>query len=74
MMTPPWTLESLAFHWGDAYLFCYTRDRWVALRKDNHAFIAADTLDGLEAAIQRDYATHPVPHDFDPPDATHYLE
>ena len=33
MMTPPWTLESLAYHWGDAYLFCYTRDRWVALRK-----------------------------------------
>jgi len=38
-MTPPWTLESLAFHWGDAYVFCYTRDRWVALRKDNHTFI-----------------------------------
>ncbi len=28
-------LEALAFHWGDAYLFSYFRDRWVALRRDN---------------------------------------
>ena len=51
MMTPPWTLELLSFHWGDAYLFCYARNRWVALRRDQRYFLTADTLDELEAAI-----------------------
>lgn len=32
-------LEALAFHWGDAYLLSYFRDRCVALRRDNHRFI-----------------------------------
>jgi hypothetical protein len=73
-MTPPWTLESLAFHWGDAYLFCYTRDRWVALRRDKRYFITADTLDGLQEAIQRDYNARRVPRDFDPAGATDYLD
>ena len=74
MVTPPWTLESLAYHWGDAYLFCYTRDRWVALRRDRRYFLTADTLDDLEAAISSDYETSPVPRAFDPPDAAGYLD
>jgi hypothetical protein len=73
MKMPPWTLESLAFHWGDAYLFSYIRDRWVALRRDNHSFITADTLAELEAAIESDYTEQPVPRAFDPPSATDYL-
>ena len=66
-MTPPWTLESLAYHWGDAFLFSYARDRWVALRRDKRSFLTADTLDELEAAIRSDYGRNPVPRDCDPP-------
>jgi len=73
MTSPPWTLASLAFHWGDAYLFSYTRDRRVALRRDRRYFITADTLPELEAAISSNYAKHPVPRSFDPPGATDYL-
>lgn len=74
MRLPPWTLESLAHEWGDAYLFSYCRDRWVALRRDTRYFIAADTLDELEAAIQADYRQLPVPRAFDPPGADAYLD
>jgi hypothetical protein len=70
---PP-SLEALVFHWGDAFLFFYSRDRWVALRRDNHLIIAADTLTQLEAEIQFEYEKNPVPRDFDPPDATNYLD
>ena len=38
---PPVTLESLAFHWGDAYLICYARDQWAALRRDTRRFLTA---------------------------------
>ena len=74
MSIQPLNLESLAFHWGDAYLLCYSRDRWVALRRDNHMIIAADTLAQLEAEIEFDYEKNPVPRDFDPPDMTDYLD
>lgn len=45
---PPVTTESLAFHWDDIYLLSYARDRWVTLRCDNHRFLAASTVAGLE--------------------------
>ncbi len=70
----PVTLASLAFGWGDAYLFSYARDRWVALRRDRLRFLTAGTLAGLEQAIEDDYRDHPVPRDFDPPGATDYLD
>ena len=70
---PAVTLESVAFDWGDAYLLSYTRDRWVALRRDSHRFLTAHTLTGLETAIEADYRDHPVPRDFDPPGAADYL-
>ena len=38
---PRVTLESLDFEWGDAYLICYARDQWAALRRDTHRFLAA---------------------------------
>ncbi len=63
---PAVTLESLSFHWADAYLISYARDRWVALRRDRHRFLTAGTLTGLETAIEADYRDHPVPRDFDP--------
>jgi len=68
------SLEALAFNWGDAYLFSYARDRWVALRRDNHHFITADTLAALETSIEADYRDHPVPRECDPSGATDYLD
>lgn len=74
MTMPPWTLERLAHEWGDAYLLSYCRDRWVALRRDQRYFLTADTLDGLERAIQSDYREWPVPRECDPPGASDYLD
>ena len=31
MSGPRWTLAAVTYHWADAYLITYTRDRWVAL-------------------------------------------
>ena len=69
MTGAPVTLETLAFNWGDAYLFSYARDRWVALRRDRLRFLTAETLTGLEHAIEDDHRDHPVPRAFDPPGA-----
>jgi hypothetical protein len=74
MTGAPVTLETLAFNWGDAYLFSYARDRWVALRRDRLRFLTAETLTGLEHAIEDDHRDHPVPRHFDPPGATDYLD
>ena len=38
---PPVTLDWLTYHWGDAYLIHYARDRWAALRRDTHQFLTA---------------------------------
>ena len=73
MMGQPSELEALAFHWADAYLISYVRDRWVALRRDTRRFLIADTLTGLEHAIQDDYRHHPVSRDCDPRGAADYL-
>ena len=51
MIRQPSALEALGFEWGDAYLLSYSRDRWVALRRDARRFLVADTLTGLEHAI-----------------------
>jgi hypothetical protein len=74
MSIPLATLESLAFDWGDAYLLSSVRDRWVALRRDAHYFLVADTLPGLEELIIADHRDNPVSRDYDPPDASDYLE
>ena len=73
MMGQPSALEALAFEWGDAYSFSYSRDRWVALRLDTRRFLIADTLTGLEHAIQDDYRHHPVFRACDPPGTADYL-
>jgi len=72
-VSEPRSLAFLAFHWGDAYVFSYVRDRWVALRRDARYFLTADTLDGLETAIETDYGRNPVSRDYDPPGAADYL-
>jgi hypothetical protein len=74
MTAPPTTLESLAFDWGDASLISPVRDRWAALRRDAHYFLVADTLPGLEKLIIADHRDNPVPRDYDPPDASDYLQ
>ena len=70
---PAVTLESLSFHWADAYLISHARDQWVALRRDSHRFLTAPTLTGLERAIEADYRDHPVPRHPGPPGAADYL-
>ena len=72
-MGQPSELEALMFEWGDAYLFSYIRDRCVALRRDTRRFLIADTLTGLEHAIQADYRHHPVSRDCDPPGTADYM-
>ena len=70
---PGVTLESLDFDWGDAYIICYARDQWAALRRDTHRFLTAATLDELATKIETDYAAHPVPREFGPPGTADYL-
>lgn len=66
MNIPPATLDDLTWGWGDAYLFSYARDRWIALRRDARYFVTAETLAGLEQAIMADYRGNPVSRDYDP--------
>jgi hypothetical protein len=66
--TPP-TLKSLIACWGDAYLFGYTRDRWIAIRRDGLLFLPAGTLTQLEAEIESDYQKNPVLDECGPLDA-----
>ena len=63
----PSALESLNYGWGDAYLFGYSHDRWIALRRDKRYFLTAGTLTGLEEAIMSDYNDNLVPRDEDLP-------
>ena len=70
---PGVTLESLDFDWGDAYIICYARDQWAALRRDTRRFLTAQTLDELATKIDTDYAAHPVPREFGPPGTADYL-
>ena len=74
MTSPPTTLASLAWHWGDAYLLSSVKDRWVALRRDAHYFLVASTLAELETLIIADHRDNPVSRDYDPPDAGDYLQ
>ena len=71
---PGVTLESLDWGWGDAYIICYARDQWAALRRDTHRFLTAATLNELATKIETDYAAHPVPREFSPPGTADYLD
>jgi hypothetical protein len=63
------TLESLMFAWGDAYIFGYAWDRWIAIRRDGLLFLTAGTLTQLEAEIEFDYGNNPVLSECDALDA-----
>ena len=69
MSNDPPTLESLMFRWDDAYIFGYTRDRWIAIRRDGQRFLAAGTLTQLETEIGFDYGNNPVLDECDALDA-----
>jgi hypothetical protein len=69
MSSNPPALESLMFAWGDAYIFGYARDRWIAIRRDGLMFLPADTLTQLEAEIEYDYGNNPVLDERDSLDA-----
>ena len=69
---PGVTLESLDWDWGDAYIICYARDQWAALRRDTRRFLTAATLDELATKIEADYAAHPVPRESGPPGTADY--
>lgn len=73
MTSPMPTLAFLAYHWGDAYLISYAKDRWVALRRDTRYFLIADSLAELEKLITADYRRQPVSRDFDPLQDADYL-
>jgi hypothetical protein len=73
MTVPPPTLAFLAYHWGDAYLISYAKDRWIALRRDTRYFLVADSPAELEKLITADYRRQPVSRDFDPLQDANYL-
>ena len=63
----PWDvmeLESLTFHWGDAYSISHpVPGRWIAQRRDNRETVTAETAEQLHKAIEADYAKKRVPRD-----------
>ena len=69
MSSDPPALEALMFTWGDAYIFGYARDRWLAIRRDGLLFLAAGTLTQLETEIEFDYGNNPVLSECDALDA-----
>ena len=64
---PPVTRQSLAFQWRDLYLVCYARDQWAALRRGQHRFLTAGTLDELATTIEADYEASPALRELGPP-------
>jgi hypothetical protein len=63
----PWdevALESLVFHWGDAYSVTNPAPgRWVAQRRDNRETLTADSAEDLHNLILADYDAQPVARD-----------
>jgi hypothetical protein len=56
------SLNNLVFNWGEAYII----DRpvhgiWVAVRRDDHRTLRAETPFRLREAIIADYSERPVP-------------
>lgn len=56
----PLTVDYLHAGWGQAYLFGYARDRWIAIRRDGIWFLAADTLAALGTEIEADQRKTPL--------------
>lgn len=57
-------LESLIWHWGDAYAISRPEpDVWLAQRHDNRETLRSDSAEGLRDAILADYLACPVPRE-----------
>ena len=63
----PWdevALETLVFHWGDAYRITNPLPgRWVAQRRDTRETLRTDSAEEMHNAILADYGKCPVPRD-----------
>lgn len=61
-MMPADPLESLRWHWGDAYQVEHPApDTWIAIRRDNQFVLRSPDPEGLRALIIADYTARPVP-------------
>ena len=64
-----WTLDTLRYHWGGAYIITSTGPAaWHARRRDGLGEIHADSARCLVAGIRIDYSTNPVPRPAEPPE------
>ena len=55
-------LGELRWHWGSAYRIDRVGlDRWLAIRRDTGAALAAETPADLRDLIVEDYTAQPVP-------------
>lgn len=63
----PWEvmeLESLTFHWGDAYRIGNPLPgRWIAQRRDDGEPMTAGSAEELHNLILADYKERPVPRE-----------
>ena len=57
-------LGALQWHWGEAYIIANPRpDIWLAVRRDDHQTLRAETPLGLRDKIIGDYTVRPVSRD-----------
>ena len=57
-------LSNLRWHWGEAYQISFFEpDVWIAVRRDTHDTLRADTPLALRDRIIADYSQKPVPRD-----------
>jgi len=58
-------LQSLRYHWGEAYSLDLDNDEFVAARRDNGRELRAKTAEELRALILADYSENKVPRGVD---------
>ena len=59
----PDELIDLKNHWGTAYQISYDRGQWLAVRRDTHEVLLANSASELRKKIREDYRARPVPRD-----------
>lgn len=59
----PWQddLETLRWHWGDAYEILWANGQFHAKRRDNGKMLHAETAEDMYKVIAQDYQAKPVP-------------
>ena len=58
-------LQSLRYHWGEAYELDLDNDEFVAARRDNGRELRAKTAEELRDLILADYSENKVPRGVD---------